>query len=251
MKKLYEKKPVLFAVIWIVLYVVIYGSAGIQTEDPAVNYLLQIAVGTVMTVILMLFAKKNGLLSYWGFTGLQTAPKKMLYFVPMFLAMLIRLCTGFGLVEKNALNTVLSILTIGIIGPFLEELILRSMLFRAIGKTNRRRAFWIAALSFGIGHLANLAYGQNVAETLLQVVFACCIGFCFTAVLYTGKSIWPTVIAHMLNNSLNHITNQNVDPKTETVIIMMKCLAVCAYGGYVLYVHHETHPLDNSPLPEA
>ena len=50
----------------------------------------------------------------------------------------------------------------------LEELILRSILFRAVAKTNTRRGFWFAALSFGIGHLVNIAYGRPVPDTLAQ-----------------------------------------------------------------------------------
>ena len=250
MNSLYNKKPVLFAVIWIVLYVVVFGSAGIQFETPWLNYAVQSGVGLVLLGILLGYGRKHGLLTEWGFTRSTADPRKMLYYIPLLIACTHNLWLGLGRREDSPLATALGILAIGVIGPVLEELILRSVLFHAIARKNTRRAFWFASLSFGIGHLANLAYGRDVAATLLQVVYACCIGFCFTAVLYVGRSLAVPVIGHVLFNSLSFFANSDAAPLPDYISIAVMCVIFVAYGCYVLYIHRETHPLQPVPLPK-
>lgn len=251
MKKLFDQKPVLFAVIWIMIYVVGFGSAGIQTQTPWLNYALQSAVGLVIAGVLLIFAKKRDLLAHWGFTGIHTAENRMLFFIPMLLAMTSNVWLGFGFREDTPAATLFGILAIGVICPFLEELIMRSMLFRAIGKQSTRQGFWFASLAFGVGHAVNLVYGKDVMDTLVQMVYASCIGFCFTAVLYTTSSIVPTVLAHMLCNTLNFFAKQNVSEVSQMIVIAVMCVICVAYGCYVLYVHRDTHPLKPEPLPEV
>lgn len=231
MKKLYENKPVLFSIIWIVIYVIGFGSAGIQTENAALNYALQITAGLEICAVLLLFIRKNGLAEHFGLCRFRGESNRFLYLIPPLLAATVNIWSGFGWREQTAAANLLGILAIGIIGPFLEELILRSILFRAIARENERRAFWIAALSFGIGHLVNIAYGASVSETLMQVGFACCFGICCTAILYTGKSLLPCVLLHVLHNSLSFIGNT----ETEQVWFFIPvCVIYAAYGAYLL-----------------
>ena len=250
MNTMYQKKPVLFAVIWIVVYVVIYGSAGIQFEEAWLNYAVQSGVGLVILGILLFYGKKHGFLAEWGFTRSTAAPRKMLYYLPMLLACTHNIWLGFGLREDSALATGLGILAIGVLGPVLEELILRSILFHAIARTNTRRAFWFAALSFGVGHLVNLFYGKEIVPTLLQVVYACCVGFCFTAVLYVGKSLLMPVIGHILFNTLSFFANQNAAPLPDYLCIGIMCVLFIGYGCYILYVYRDTHPLQPVPIAQ-
>ncbi len=240
MKNLYEKKPVLFAVLWIVVYVVGFGSAGTQTDNAALNYAIQLAVGLVICTVLLLFIRKNGLAAHFGLCSFRGDRKRFLYLLPPLAAVTVNIWDGFGWREQSAAANALGILAIGIMGPFLEELILRSILFHAIARENVRRGFWIAALSFGIGHLVNLAYGAPVPETLIQVGFACCFGFCTGALLYTGKSLFPGVLLHILHNSLSFIGAS----ETEHVWLFLPvCLIDLAYGAYLLYTYREECPL--------
>ena len=234
MKKLYENKPVLFAVIWIVIYVVGFGSAGIQTEDPVINYALQIAAGLVICAVLLLFIRKNGLAEHFGLCRFRGDMKRSLYLIPPLIAATVNIWSGFGLREQTIAANLLGVLAIGVFGPFLEELILRSILYHAIAKENERRAFWIAALSFGIGHLVNIAYGAPVGDTLMQVGFACCFGICSGALLVTGKSLLPGVLLHILHNSLSFIGNTETEHMWFFIPV---CVIYVAYGFYLLRRH--------------
>ena len=245
MKKLFDSKPVLFAVIWIVTYVVGYGSAGIQTENAVKNYAIQIAAGLVICAVLLGFIRKNKLAAYFGLSSFRGDWKRFQYLIPPFAAATFNIWSGFGLREETAAANLLGVLAIGIIGPFLEELILRSILFRAVAKKNTRNAFWIAALSFGVGHLVNIAYGAPVGETLIQVLFACCFGICCGAVLYTGKSLFPCILIHMLHNSLSFVGHTETE---HDLLLIPVCLIYLAYGAYLLYIYRKECPLRQTPL---
>ena len=124
MKKLFDNKPVLFAVIWIVIYVVGYGSAGLQTDNAALNYAIQIAVGLVICAVLLGFIRKHQLAEYCGLCRFRGDRKRFLYLIPPFAAATFNIWSGFGLREQSAAANLLGALAIGIIGPFLEELLL-------------------------------------------------------------------------------------------------------------------------------
>jgi membrane protease YdiL (CAAX protease family) len=80
---------------------------------------------------------------------------------------------------------------------FAEELIFRGFLFKAILKDgNVRTAIIISSVTFGLGHILNLLIGQDLIETLVQIVFAVAVGFVFTMTFYKGGSLWPCILAH-------------------------------------------------------
>ena len=57
---------------------------------------------------------------------------------------------------------------------FLEEVIFRGLLFRAIARDNIKAAVIISSVTFGIGHIINLVNGSgmNLVNNLCQIVFA-------------------------------------------------------------------------------
>ena len=80
---------------------------------------------------------------------------------------------------------------------FAEELIFRGFLFKAMLKGGSvKTAIIISSVTFGLGHILNLFIGQDLVETLIQMVFAVIVGFVFTMVFYKGGSLWPCILAH-------------------------------------------------------
>ena len=59
MKKFFDKQPVWFAVIWIVVYVLAFGNADTISESLGVPKLITAVVGLVLTVVLLLFLRKQ------------------------------------------------------------------------------------------------------------------------------------------------------------------------------------------------
>lgn len=249
MKKLFERNELAFALVWIVLYVVMFGNAGALTASAVTNYALQAVVGLVMVAVLLIFARKKGLMTYWGLVPFGGSWRKMLWFVPLIIAMSENIWLGFGLREDGALATVLGVAAIGVLAPIMEELTMRGLLYRAMGRENALRAFIVCSLTFGVGHLANLAFGQDVVYTLVQVVYAICIGFCFMAVFHTGKSLLPSIIGHIEMNSLSFFCNAGTAGSAlDYLTVVVMCVICVGYGAYLLWAYHDERPLSSAPL---
>ena len=88
---------------------------------------------------------------------------------------------------------------------FLEEIILRGFLFKAMAENNLKSAIIVSSITFGIGHFVNLINGSGakLLPNICQVVSAIAIGFLFVALFHKTKSLWAPIIAHAVINSLS------------------------------------------------
>ena len=83
----------------------------------------------------------------------------------------------FGVTLKYSVpETMFYIISMLCVG-FLEEIIFRGFLFVGMTKKNVKSAIIVSSVTFGIGHIVNLLNGQDIQETLIQIVFAIAVGF--------------------------------------------------------------------------
>lgn len=113
---------------------------------------------------------------------------------------------------------------------FIEELIFRGFLFRALLKRNPApAAITISAVTFGIGHIVNLFAGQGDMETLIQVLFAIAWGFLFTFVFYKSGSLWVCIAVH----GMVDVFSKFAAPTGKDYVYVLATIAVslvyCAY----------------------
>ena len=119
---------------------------------------------------------------------------------------------------------------------FLEELIFRGLLFRAMAKDGVKSAIIVSSVTFGIGHIVNLINGSGaeLLPNLLQVVYAVAIGFAFVMIYCRTKSLMPCMIVHSVFNGLSVFANEAVmTPRRHIVSGIL--LAVIA-GGYAVWL---------------
>ena len=192
MRKLYEKKELLFAVLWIALYCVALGTIRGNFGDESIVMLIALLV--FMATILA-FVKANHLEEKYGLNGFPEDMKKYLFFIPMFVLTTGNLWDGFLLSYKGA-DLIVATLSMILVG-FVEEMIFRGFLFKAmLGNGKTVPAIVVSAVSFGVGHIVNLFVGQVSFETVMQIIFAISWGFIFTMVFYRSGSLIPCIIAH-------------------------------------------------------
>ena len=248
MKKLYEKKPVLFAVLCIVVYVMGCGTLGTCSDSKLLCSAAQTGFEAVLCAVLLGFAAKQGLLSRWFLQGFRGDGRRMLYLLPLLAAASWNLWGGMSVPAAPPGEVLLRILATGILAPFLEELIFRGILFRAIARTSKRRGFWWASLGFGIGHAVNFVFGRGGIETAKQLCYASALGFLFMAVVFAGRSLLPTVIAHILINTTAVFSPEElVGTPCDSISTAVLCGICIVYGIWVLHTADE--PLDASPMP--
>ena len=232
MKKLFDKDEIWFAVIWIIIYVVGFSNADLLSESIGIPKLLTVLFGLVMTVFLYGFIRRNHLSEYFGLCGVKGSYRSFLYFIPVIAITSVNLWNGVT-VNYAVLETILFIISMCFVG-FLEEVIFRGFLFKGMCKINVTVAMIVSSLTFGMGHIVNLLLGEPVFDTLLQLIYASAIGFCYTAVFYVGGSILPCILSHAVVNSTSAFAVEPSD-KIHIIITILQTAISTSYGIWILY----------------
>ena len=234
LKKLYEKSQLVFALAWIIGYVVLASTGDNISADLGIDKVVTLPILIAMSGVLYFFVSKNGLTEKYGLCRPQLPAAKMLYYIPLLLLLTANLWYGVAL-NQSPLETVLYILAMFCVG-FLEELIFRGLLFQAMAKDGVKSAIIVSSMTFGIGHIVNLVNGSGaeLLPNLLQVMYAVAIGFAFVMIYCRTGSLMPCILVHSIFNGLSAFANEAVmTPRRQ--IISGVLLAVIA-GGYALYL---------------
>ena len=226
LKKLYDTKENLFAILWIVVYCLVTIPIRGQLGDESIWMLVALAV---IALAAALFIRTYHLEEKYGMDCWPTAVHRYWYFIPMLILMTGNLWGGIHVAYPGLgqLWAVLSMLLIG----FIEEVIFRGFLFKMMLKANGAGpAIIVSAVTFGIGHLVNLLAGQTSPESVMQVIFAIAWGFIFTMVFYKCGSLWPNIIIHGLVDVFSKFAADNATMQWVYVIsTIVVAVVYCAH----------------------
>lgn len=231
MKKLYQKDEIWFAVLWIVLYVVLFQNADNISNSIAFPKLITAPVALILSAVLYGFIRKNGLTAYYGLCPFKGNRKAYLYFLPLVVLCSTNLWRGVTM-NLTIASSILHIISMCCVG-FLEEVIFRGLLFNGMRKENEKTAILVSSLTFGIGHIVNLLSGADLLSTLLQVCYATAIGFLFTVMFLKSGSLIPCIIAHAVVNSLSAFAREGTD-LFNTVTAVIITVVATLYSIYIL-----------------
>lgn len=232
MKKFYEKSEIWFAVMWIIIYVVVMGNLRNNFGDESLYSMLG---ALIIAAILTVFIVKNRLSEKYGLVR-SSDSKKYLFFIPFVLLCTVNLWFGVSM-HYDLYHQISAVITMAIVG-YVEEIIFRGLLYKAIEKDNVKQAIIISAVTFGAGHIVNLLTGHGSVDTILQMAYAIAIGFAFVMYFYKSGSLFPCIITHSIINMTSKFSNHNITEQTErywnygaTVFIILVA------GAYALYLH--------------
>ena len=223
MKKRYEKNELTFAIVWIVVYCVLQSLANPLNKAIGVAYAASAAFCVLQTVVLFAFIRKNHLQKRYGLCKSPVPACRFLYYVPLLILASGNLWNGAA-VNYTTLETACRIVCMLCVG-FLEEVIFRGLLFKAIAKDNIKSAVIISSVTFGIGHIINLfnGSGMDLVGNLCQIVFAIAVGFLLVTVFYRGGSLLPCILVHSAINTLGTFAN-DMNLTTETHLLHLAVL---------------------------
>ena len=236
MTKLYKKNEITFTVVWIVAYVLLSSVADNVSADLGVAKSITAVLHVAMVLILYFWIRKNGLMNKYGLCKPSVPAKNFLYYIPLAVIASASLWTGIGL-RFTVLETVCFIVSMCCVG-FIEEVIFRGFLSRALEKDNLKTAIIVSSLTFGLGHVVNLfnGSGRMPASSAVQIIFAVLVGFVLVTVFYRGGSLIPCIVFHSVNNAIGAFgVEGQLDPHTEMIINLI--LIVVVLGGYLLYLY--------------
>ena len=235
MTKLYKKSEISFAILWIVAYVILSSLADQLSETVGVIKSVTAVLHLAMSVILFFWIRNNKLSEKYGFCRPAVPAKRFLYYLPLILIASTAFWGGIKL-QYSLPEALLYFISMCCVG-FLEEVIFRGLLFRAMEKDNLKTAMIVSALTFGLGHIVNLfnGSGRNPASSAVQIVFAVLVGFVLVLIFYHSRSLIPCILFHSANNMLTAFSAEtSIDPRTEMVLNI--ALSVLVLGGYILYL---------------
>lgn len=233
----YKKNESWFAVLFIVIYVVGSSVADNLSKSFGIEKSITSLFQLVLSTIIFLFIQKNKLFEYYGLCKSNLSAKKVLYYFPLVIIGSVNLWFGVKM-NLSPIETLFFILSMVLVG-FLEEIIFRGFLFKALCKDNVKTAIIVSSLTFGIGHIVNLfnGSGAELIPNLCQIGYAIPIGFLFVTLFYRGKSLWPCIITHSVLNSLSVFSNKAM---AETYRIPVAIILIVVSLGYMLFLIKRT-----------
>lgn len=227
MKKLYEKNELTFAIVWIVVYCVLQSLANPFNKVIGIEYAASTVFCVLQAIVLFNFIRKNNLQKRYGLCKSPIPAWRFLYYVPLIILVSGNLWNGVA-VNYTSVETVCRIVCMLCVG-FLEEVIFRGLLFKAIARDNIKSAIIISSVTFGIGHIINLfnGSGMNLLNNLCQIVFAIAVGFLLVTIFYRSGSLLPCIIVHSVINMLSTFAN-DTNLITEMHLLHLAVLIVIA-----------------------
>ena len=224
MRRLYEKNELTFAIAWIVVYCVLQSLANLLNEKIGIEYSASAIFCILQSVLLLVFIQKNNLQERYGLCKSAVPARCFFYYVPLFILATGNLWNGVAANDSlsGAVCRIVCMLCVG----FIEEIIFRGFLFKAIAKDNPKSAIMISSITFGMGHLLNLfnGSGMDLANNLCQICFAVAVGFLFVTIFYRGGSLLPCIFTHSAINALSTFANEagfTMEKQIMRILIMI------------------------------
>lgn len=239
MTTLCKKSEIWFAVVLIIVYVVGTSIADGLSEMLGITKSVTFLFHALLSAVIFLWIRRSGLFRKYGLCKSSVKPSRYLYYIPLVLLSTVNLWFGVRM-NLPLVETLLYLGSMLFVG-FLEEIIFRGFLFRAMAKDGVRSAVIVSSITFGIGHIVNLfnGSGAGIVENLCQIAYAVAFGFLFVLIFYRGGSLVPCIISHSIVNMLSVFVNESAVTDTVNIILSLSlCAVVTAYCA----VLHRTLP---------
>ena len=235
MNKFYEKNGIMFAIIWIVVYVVGLSFADNLSREIGIEKSMTLLLCILMTLVSYSWIKRNGYKEKYGLCKPIVSASRMLYYIPLAIIATINVWYGFAM-NFSLIESLLYAFSMILVG-FLEEIIFRGFLFVEMAKDDVKTAIIVSSVTFGIGHIVNLfnGSGADLFSNLLQVVYAVAAGFLFTIIFYKTKSLWPCITTHSTINSMSVFANEAAAvPMMKVATAAVLTIVSVVYAIYIL-----------------
>ena len=240
MKSIYEKSELTFSLLWIIVYIVAMSLGDYFSSLIGIEKIFTTPIVLFFAISILIWIRKSGESKKYGLIKGTFPQKTYLYFIPLIITVSINFWGGVDL-QYTAVETILYIASMLCVG-FVEEIIFRGFLFKALCKKSLKVAIIVSSLTFGFGHVVNLLSGADFVRTLLQIGYATAAGFLFTIIFYKSKSLLPCIITHSLMNATS-VFARHTD---LTMDIITSVILTVILVGYMLWILKISRTQDSS-----
>lgn len=233
-------------------YVVLVNVGDWLSELVGVRNSATYVLLVVFSIGLIVYVARNGWLNYYGLGPLRRSSFTGTFlYIPLAVIAALQYFKGFR--ENLDVTAVLLIVVLMICVGFIEELLFRGFLFKGIlTKGTLTRAVLISGVTFGIGHLVNLARGFTGTEQLIQIGFGIVLGIVLALLFAVTGTIIPLIIFHILLNISGNLTASNTE--SDFVMLLATVAISVVYAAYLvgrLRRHGADQGVRDSTLPPA
>lgn len=241
MDRLYQKSEIGFSIAWIIVYIAGSSIADIASDGIGVTKVVTAVFHLGLSALAYVWVCKKNLRREYGLCKGSVGAAKFLYYIPLMIIASCNLWYGVAL-NLTIVESVLYIVSMICVG-FLEELIFRGFLFKAMSRDNVRSAIIVSSITFGIGHILNLfnGSGADLVSNLCQVCYAMVMGFLFVIIFHRGGSLLPCILVHSTINGLSVFADESkITNKNEIVTTILLIVVSVMYIWVLLKTLPET-----------
>lgn len=227
---LVQQRPYRFCLLLLLVLIVANAAALAVSRSMGVPVTFVLVFSELLVAaLLVLIVFRLGWWSEIGFTRPER-PGALWLFAPALLLPLGNLT--FGLAPVAARELLLFALLAALSG-FVEEVIFRGLMLRALLVRGERAALLGTSGLFGVAHAGSLAAGSDPLYVVLQIAYSLAIGFSFGAMALRGRLLWPLIAAHGLGNFIAFI---NVGERFAGHLATVVAAYIVAFVGYGLFL---------------
>ena len=221
MQKLYQKSELWFSLVWIIVYVAGGSAADAASRTIGVEKIVTLPFLAILCAVALGWVKKQGLNQKYGLCRPKLRAAAFLWYIPLVIPVSCNL--WYGVKWNMPLHETLLYMASMVCVGFLEELIFRGFLFKAMSRDGLTSAIVVSSVTFGIGHIVNLfnGSGAQLLSNLCQVVSAVAFGFLFVILFHRGGSIWPCIVTHCAINVLSAFAGDMTDGREILTAVIL------------------------------
>lgn len=229
-----KNSPILLSILFTVLALVFPMIAGVIVTAKNISSLSSIFliqfISTGVGVLVTLWIMKKSKFSFQDFGFRKFKAETWIAVIVVF-----ELIQFFnGILDKDGFSAqYLFILLLFVIAVgFCEELIFRGLIFKYLSAKGLKVAIIGSSILFGIGHLANLASGQDFLMTLLQIIFAFLFGLVCAEIVAKTKSIIFPIVWHAIHDFIAFLTEKSEPNVLAISIYIFQCIVLIGLAIY-------------------
>lgn len=241
MLKLFNKSKILFAVMWIVIYIVGASLGDMLSEAVHIEKIFTAVILAVLSAIVLLFLIKNRFLKEYGLCLPDKKPVQLLFYIPLLFISSVNM--WFEPVKDKKLSEILLFMLSMCCVGFLEEIIFRGFLFKAMAENGTKSAIAVSSITFGIGHILNLFNGnsESVIATICQICYCIAIGFLFVMLFVKTGSILPQIAVHCIVNATSIFSDtSSVSDKVHIITAVVITAVALIYAVSLIKIKNKT-----------
>ena len=234
MKKLYHKSPLAHALVCIAVYVFGMSAADEFSRTVGIEKCATALFALLCSALVCVFVINTGTKRHFGFCKSGVPAKSLLFYLPLVALSSVNFWFGAQW-NLPLLETVLYVVSMLCVG-FLEEVVFRGFLFRAMEKDSPRAAVIVSSVTFGIGHVVNLLNGSGASPlaTVCQIVYATAAGFLFVVLFLKTGSLLACIASHGFLNATSVFSAPASEE--EGAIIAVSLVLALGSVAYALYL---------------